>query len=298
MSVQEFNSTVIELINDLATAIPTFTDLTIVASLASGMFRLDPNNSTVLDTFYPLVKEHEKLIDMRQDDAILKVLQNLLPGQYSSTADYVWGELSQANKDVVWQYISVLKDMALKIKVPPKSKGLPENSELFVIYNNIWKEFLQMLQKDETKSSQYSVASKTLLEQVTVNENMRSFLHSEIKESMSPILSRVKNTTDIMNLIIPKDMVYMKKEVEIDLKRLPEDSLLCLNKELKIVDILESVQTLTVNHEEVALYWHYIKVLTTVLGDCPPELSDLLSSMASTLGPMMEELAGKTKLEN
>lgn len=284
MSIQEFNSTLIDMINDLASAIPKFTDLNIVANLASSMFRLDPTNTTALDTFYPTMQEHISLIENREEDAILKILQKLLPAQYGATATYVWGELSPANKDTMWQYIDLLRDQAIAIKRPPPTqKGLPEESELFTVYNNIWKEFLVLLQKSEIpeKVGRWDTALKCLQGYASNATGKRSELHTAVKETLAGCLTSIDSPTDIMKLILPKDADSMKEEVDGDYVQLA-DVPFVLNKDITFGEVLDCVRELAAS-QEVLVYWHYLKVLTTVLGECPPQLADLLSTMTSSL---------------
>ena len=76
----------------------------------------------------------------------------------------------------------------------------------------------------------------------------------------------------------------MNKEIEIDQKRLEGNPEFPLNKSILMTEVLDTVFKLS-ESPEVLVYWHYLKVLTTVLGECPPDLADLLSQMASSLGP-------------
>ena len=287
MSIKDFNGTVIDMINDLASAIPTFTDLTIVSSLASGMYRVDPNNTTIIDTFYPLITEHEKLIENRQESAILEILQNLLPGQYSTTAAYVWEQLSEQNKGVMWDYISTLKDKAVKIKTvvrEPKQVDITDDCELFTIYNNIWKEFFHILIKHDEGNAEKWTKCKERLHDYT--KETKATFHKRVKGHLGMLLSSIKGTKDVMTLIMPKDGVYMKKEVEVDLARFETSAESSITEglidEVTVPQLLSTILRLK-DIEELPLYWHYIKVMTTFLDNCPPELSAILVPMASTL---------------
>jgi len=284
-TVRDFNCTVVDMLNDLASALPSFTDLTIVASLAGGMLRLDPNNTTVLDTFFPTVIEHAALIDNRDEATTLNLLKSLLPSQYTPSIDTVWNKLTPENKSAIWAYIDTLRTQAQAIvqKTPdPEPETIPETSELFLIYTSIWKEFILLL-KENRESELWTESLQTL-------ETARPLeLHSTVKTALTPILQRVKTTRDVMNVIMPKDEKYMRKEVEIDIERLPEDVPFSLSPSTTFQQFVREVNDLAASVSEVPLYWHYVKVLTSVLGDCPPEMVNLLVSSCSAIMGSGEE---------
>jgi hypothetical protein len=276
VQIRDFNCTVVDMMNDLASALPSFTDLTIVASLAGGMLRLDPNNSTVLDTFYPTVVEHSALIDNRDEATTLSLLKSLLPSQYTPSVDKVWGQLTPENKSAVWAYIDTLRTQAQAIvEKTPDPETIPETSELFLVYTSIWKEFILLL--NEHRESELWTESLQTLNTIKPLE-----LHTSMKTALTPILQRVKTTRDVLNVILPKDEKYMRKELEIDIERLPEDVAFPLSGSTSFQQFVREVNELaTVG--EVPLYWHYVKVLTSVLGDCPPEMVNLLVSSCSAI---------------
>jgi len=282
MSIQEFNSTVVDMINDLASAIPKFTELTVVANLATGMFRLDPNNTTVLDTFYPIVTEYESLLTTRDEGVVHTILQGILPSQYSTTVNYVWDELAPANKETVWQYIQVLKDQAFAVKMPQPdhditTNGLPADSHLFVLYNNVWKEFLSLLIKGDSAHLEMWTTALSNLDKVPSSSSLHTLMVEALKNALQP----VKSVNDIMTIIMPTDAENMKKELGHDYKTL-EGIAFPLNEEITLQQVVGTVQQLE-SSLDVTVYWHYVKVLTSVLAECPPELAGVLSSMSSGL---------------
>lgn len=303
ISVSHFNSTVIDLLNDLSNAVPSFTDLTVVSTLANGMYKLDPNNTTILETFYPYVVEHRQLIDKREEEAILSILRGLLPSQYATTADYIWGELTEENRNAVWAYIELMCKQARKIKGDDKqdnanpavtkkrSKGVDNDSELFVLYNNVWKEFLTQIQKhDKTRKETWQECLDSL---DSLTERVQ--LHEQFKTLLASCNLKAKTPTDMMTLILPKDESAMKKEVTQDCKTIGKRSF-PLHKSLTFNDVLHVVKT-SPKAPELPTYWHYIKVLTIVLSECPPELADLLSSMTSGLSSIMAPHVQQSGLE-
>jgi hypothetical protein len=281
--IRDFNSTVVDLLNDLASALPSFTDLTIVATLASGMLRLDPNNTTVLDTFYPTVVEHASLIDNRDELTTLHLLKSLLPSQYMTSVDAVWEKLTPENKSTVWDYIDTLRQQAQATVEKTESESeadldkIPEDSELFVVYKSVWKEFVLLLQEHCPDMSELWEQSLATLATLKPSE-----LHTSVKTALSPTLQTVKTSRDVLNVILPKDEKYMRKEIEVDIERLAEDVPFSLSPSTsfqQFVHIVNSVASVS----EVPVYWHYTKVLTSVLGDCPPEMVGLLVSSCSAI---------------
>jgi hypothetical protein len=322
ITVSKFNSTVLDLINDLSTAIPSFTDLSVVSTLANGMYKLDPHNTTVLETFYPYVLEHENLINTRADDAIMSILRSLLPGQYSKTADYIWGELTEENKQTVWSYIELLCQQAHAIKgskpmksattdkknetsetsdaeaectTQEKELGISDGSEVFVLYNNVWKEFFTQLKKYDNKNDNDSNDNNNVwdkcLEAMTSlsSSSCQSKFHHEfasiLTSSSSPLSKKGRSATDMISLILPKDEAAMRKEAKNDSKTIGKRCL-PLVESVPIERILQTIK-LNANVPELPTYWHYIKVLTIILSECPPELAELLSSMSSGLSSIV-----------
>jgi hypothetical protein len=321
INVSTFNSTVLDLINDISTAIPSFTDLSVVTTLANGMYKLDPHNTTVLETFYPYVLEHENLINTRADDAIMSILRSLLPGQYSKTADYIWGELTEENKQAVWAYIELLCQQAHTIKgskplksatteeknetneaktectTQDKESGISDGSEVFVLYNNVWKEFFTQLKKYDNKnntdddSNNSNNAWDKCLEAMTLlsSSSCQSKFHHEfasiLTSSSSPLSKKGRSPTDMISLILPKDEAAMRKEAKNDSKTIGKRDL-PLVESVPIERILQTIKQ-NANVPELPTYWHYIKVLTIILSECPPELAELLSSMSSGLSSIV-----------
>lgn len=281
MSIREFNATVIDMINDIATAMPSVSDLGIVANLASSMFKLDPNNSTFLEAFKPIIQKHTDSIDSRDEGAVMDILKSVLPGQYGNSVSSMWDQLTPTNKTVVWDYIELLKRQALTIQA--SAKGMKNNSELFTLYNNIWKEFLSQLSKCDVKhKAQWLLAVENI---TSFTSEDKSALHSTFTKFFNSKADRIHGTADIMNIIMPKESKYMKTEIEHDIKKLGNKAF-PLNKDTTFKTLLKATKH-SYSPQELPVYWHYLKVLTIVLAECPPEIAELLSSMAGNLSSFM-----------
>ena len=282
-NISDFNSTVVDMISDLATAVPGMTDLNVVANLASGMFKLDPDSTIILDSFYPIITEYSHHLDSQQDETLIQLLKGLLPGQYGESVNLLWDQLSTANKETVWEYINLLKQQADIIKQPSQTEDAQLNSSLFELYNKIWKEYLNKLTKLDKKRRNLWKEANENIENITQADP--SALHRIMTEIIDHDKNLIKSTADIMNIIIPKDPAYIKNEIDKDIQGQIGKKPFPLNTDTTFATLLRSTKH---HYPELPIYWHYLKVLTTVLAECPPELADLLSSMAETLAPIVQ----------
>lgn len=285
MGVQEFNKLVVDLVSDLSSALPNFKELTIISNLAMGMYRLDPANTTVLNTVYSTISEYKPLIESRDEQAVINVLKATLPGQYAETASYVWNELSPENKVTVWEYVDALVVEALGTRshVPKSEKGIPEDSDMFIIYNNMWKEFLGLLVSVSDENKDVWKSAVKALEEYSDTKNA---LHKLVVATIAPCLPHITSSSDITSLVLPKDSVYMDQELATDTEKL-KDTNFPLDPSVSFSKVFQTIASVKSKKPELLVYWHYIKVMTTVLGECPPELAELLSSMTSGLGSII-----------
>lgn len=311
MTVQEFNSTVVDMVNDLVSAVGgEDSELSTFVKLANSVFRLDPGNTMLLDTVYPVLKANESLISQRDEETALRVLKTVVPEAYSSIVDSTWGSLNEANRAILWDYLDVVTKQAFEVKdvQPTKStqvgklkskgkgkgksatkmsKGLPEDAELFVVYNNIWKEFFQQLHSVDTENSSVwkDLAESPLLNSESCASTFHGSFYKLLKTS-SPDCT-VKTPQDVMALISPKDEAVMLSELETDLTLLSND-VLFTGSAVTVGYILEAVKRLYSQSPELLTYWSYIKVTTFIFGDCPPELAQLICSVTSGITSLVQ----------
>ena len=281
MTVQGFNATIVDMINDLATAIPHSSELSTIASLASGVYALDPNSTSALDTLRPLLKEYETLVNTRDEGAVIKVLQGVIPEQYADSILYIWNELSDENKATLWQYVDLLKTQALGgVEASSTTKGVPCNSELFRIYNNVWTEFLTLVQKSDTKDSETWERAINNLE--VLKTDSLAAVHTRVKEGIQELLTPLQDTSDVMTLILPRDVTFMCSECQEDLLKINSSAEFPFESSLTVKDFIQVLVNLK-DVKAIPTYWHYVKVLTTVLSNCPPELADILTYLSKEI---------------
>lgn len=283
IQVHNFNSTVVDMLNDLASALPSFTDLTIVATLASGMLRLDPNNTTLLDTFYPTIVQHAALVDTRDEATSLQLLKGLIPSQYASIVNRIWEQLTPENKVTIWDYIDILREQAQTItgaqsqtQTAPDLDKIPESSQLFLVYRSVWKEFITLLKDQDQNQDLWDQCLKTIADTRPCD------LHAKVKEALDTTLPHVETSRDVLNVILPKDQRYMQTELDVDIARLPDSVPFVLAPSISFQNFVRTVKS-AASAGEVPVYWHYMKVLTSVLASCPPEMINLLVSSCSTI---------------
>ncbi len=281
---REFNDMLLKMINDMTQSLPDSSELAMAKSLADTFFRMQPESSYVADRFWHDAKDKHDAIVHKDSKVLLHTLGILF--QRPQLVKSLWKKLSSDNHNVVFAYLEALYDIARKIHGTPHVKDdVPEGHScagLLVVYNNMWKEFLGHLDdkglhgiSDEIKES------ITRLEGLMQNCGAETeFVHGCVSNDLEPLLnSQGFSETEIMAQLVPPS--DPSQALAIDAEKL-RGVKFRLSTTLTYTDVLEKLAESDDIHQ-IALYWHYLKLITLVLKACPPQLLGVVSSLAQNL---------------
>lgn len=300
ITVRVFNSTAIDLLEDLAKILPRFKELRLGVHMARTLFHASPDNRLLVDKFWECTREYEKEIASRDTEALVRALTSVVPRP--KLAKKIWKGLSQENQDVVMAYVELLFQQAkeLACRLPPPGNESSDDTadpsssagKLYFLYNNMWKEFLHNI--SENRSSDLhagelgACCSKvaSLLETKGIQSPM---LHGILASTLERLVE-AEGTIDFRNrdilerLLPPSDLPGM---IERDRRMLGNERMV-LCKGMDWDTFLSEIQD-GKDADNLSTYWHVIKIMSFTLSHCPPELLGIMGSlMDSFIGAMSD----------
>lgn len=307
MSVSDFNNTLFELTDEMVKTVQPSTIMMTAYSVFKQTLSADPNNALALDAFWDIAKDQGEMIRGKDVTAMADVLRSIIP--MPGMVDDVLGKLSEENRGIVGDYVAVLYDQASAIKssggdaesasLPPEASPIPipsvppspkeeSDATVYLMYNDVWKEFLVLvLQASKAKGSTGEVRGQLqkALDKLTYVLREKGSATSMVFGVLAPCLSSVlpkglEDDTDILGLCMPpshpiphldKDMAAVGTTPFPFCREMPFSAMLntvkkCPDKETRT---------------KVATYWHYIKLLTLCLQECPPEVAGMMNQIAA-----------------
>jgi hypothetical protein len=288
-AAQNFNATAMDLIRDLNTAVPGHTELAMAESVADTFFRAQPGNRMFMDNFWKVAAPHGDAIRAKDEAVLTETVSVFMPGE---TFEALWSTLTPENKDIVFRYLAALWQFADEAHAAPKEpsalEASPEGRTLFLVYNNMWKEFLAHLSRSLADEDHFAAGVKEAMGRLDGLMESKGkdadVVYAVMMPSMRPVLPDLgasPSQEDLMKYMMPPgDPVDV---VHGDGTRL-EGVRFRLSRTMTMDELLEGV----VSSEDVlqlASYWHYLKLITFTLASCPKELLEVMSGIAQSMIP-------------
>lgn len=292
----QFNATLFDLVHDLNVAIPGHMELSLAENLASTFIRAQPGNRMLMDKFWELTKDKKEAIEAKDDNILLSTLGLFVPQE--DVLQTMWSTLTEDNKDIVFRYLSALYHLAEEGSVSSVAgeEACDESSRsLYLVYNNMWKEFLTHTLKSMHTVSQDDHFHKGLRNSIERLESLMEtkgqdseVLYAILAPSLKDVLPQMDPSQDMSQDMLMKFMIPPDDPVDTlhgDASKLTGTRFI-LSRTMTMDELLESV----VSSEEVvhlATYWHYLKLITFTLDSCPKEILSMMSGIAHSMAQNM-----------
>lgn len=291
-AVRNFNTTALDLIRDLNTAVPGHAELSLAENVADTFLRAQPHNRMLIDNFWKAAAEHGDAIRRKDEGVLLATISVFMPPE---TADALWSSLTADNKEIVFRYLSALWQFADEAHREVSSAAGDGNAAhqdrtLYLVYNNMWREFLTHLLNSLSEEDHFRGGIQAAIERLDglmeTKGKDADVVYAIMMPTMRPVLPSmdIAPTQEAMMayMMPPSDPVDVLSG---DAKTL-EGARFVLSRTMTLDEMLEGV----VSSEEIvqlANYWHYLKLITFTLAACPKELLDVMSGIAQSMVPAM-----------
>lgn len=294
-TVKDFNDTLFELTDEMMGIINPSPLMTTAYSVFKNMYATDPTNAMAVDAFWEVAKENKELILNKDLQAMAEVLRSVIP--MPGMVDDVWNALSEENRGIVGDYISVLYDQAANIKAaaPDDSVNAAEgdntpketsDATMYSMYNSIWNDFLLLLQSCCASGHEIGSALKEALEKMDKVLSSKGPSNTMVYGVFYPSLEVVlpsgglAKESDILALCLPPRNACAT--LKADRKKLA-DVLFPFNRKVPFSALLDAVLGAKDQEvrEKLATYWHYIKLFTLCVHECPPEVLGMMNQMVA-----------------
>jgi hypothetical protein len=282
-SVKEFNDTLFELTDEMLTIIKPSTVMTTAYTVFKNMYTANSENDMALNGFWDVAKDNKDVIMSHDVSAMADVLRSLIP--MPGLVDDVLNALSDENRGIVADYISVLYDQASAIKAnavesPPKEES--GSTTMYSMYNDIWRDFLVLLESNCTDADTKGLLAEAREKLESVLETKgptTEIIFAVLYPSMQGILPThsIASEADIIRLCMPPSDVSVT--VKKNIKSL-HNVLFPFNRKLPFSDMLKTVAH-GKDREKLGTFWHYIKLFTLCVNDCPPEIVGMMNQMVA-----------------
>ena len=297
--IQQFNATLFELTDEMMSTIQPSAMMSATYSVFKNMYAATPDSDVALVAFWEVAKDNRELIQKRDTEAMAAVLRTVIP--VPGVVDDVWGRLSDENKKVVGDYVYVLYEMAAKIHggavaAPSAATAAATNAgaqgpgAMHKMYNGVWLDFLGML-KDQDPV--YGEGQAKLAELLKAKGEGSDVVYNVLLPALEPVLPSMAREADMVAMCLPP--ASPDKALASDIKALG-DQPFPFDRKLGMAKLLTSVQASTPapTKERLSTYWHYLKLFTVCVKECPPEVVAMMSQMAA----MFNQLPPGTSAES
>lgn len=290
-SVKEFNDTLFELTDEMLGIINPSPVMTTAYSVFKNMYATNPDSQMALDAFWEVAKDSKELISRKDVKAMKDVLLGVVP--MPGMVDDVWNALSEENREIVGDYVSVLYEQASKLKAaglatPDANENDAPKEEnqgtMYSMYNSIWNDFLLLLQSCCSSDDDFGNAIKEAVEKlgqvISSKGPANTMVYGVLYPSLETVLPSdgIAKETDILALCLPPRNA--SAALKSDRDKLAS-VLFPFNRKVPFSDLLDAVLRATDNEtrEKLATYWHYIKLFTLCVHECPPEVLGMMNQM-------------------
>ena len=282
-SVKEFNSTLFDLTDEMLAIIKPSTMMTTAYAVFKNMYAANPENDMALNAFWDVAKDNAEMIAGHDVTAMADVLRSLIP--MPGLVDDVLDALSDENRWIVADYISVLYEQASAIKAHAVESPMKEESSsttMYSMYNDIWKDFLLLLESncvDADKKCRLTDAREKLESVLATKGPSTDMVFAVLYPSLKAILPKqaITQEVDILRLCMPPSdvAVTVKQNMHVlDKVAFP------FNRNLPFSDLLATVLR-GEDRDKLGTFWHYIKLFTVCVHDCPPEIVGMMNQMVT-----------------
>lgn len=283
VQVCDFNSTLFELTDEMMALIKPSAVMTTGYAVFKNMYTSNPENDMALKAFWEVAKENKELIEKNDLAAIADVLRGILP--VPGMVDDVWNSLSEENRSIVADYIRVLYDQACAIGVDEEQKEESgSTATMYSMYNDIWRDFLLLLEtscRDNDPLRDLLADSRAKLDTViSTKGDSTEMVFAVIFPCMQPILPQdsIQNEADIVRLCLPPSDTTTKLKQD---RKALRDVGFPFNRKLPFSDLLGLIVRSVEHEEKLALFWHYIKLFTVCVNECPPEILGMMNQFVA-----------------
>lgn len=280
-TVHDFNNTLFELTDEMIAIIKPSTVLTTAYSVFKNMHATNPGSPVVLQAFWAVAKDNKEVIASQDVTKMAEVLRTLVP--VPGMVDEILEALSDENRQIVAEYISVLYDQAstIEIKDIPKEESGASSTTMYSMYNEIWKDFLVHLENACTnpeKKQLVADAREKMAAAVDAKGPSTDMIFAVMFPSLKPVLPKqaMDNEADILRLCMPPTDIVpsLKRSVKL-LRSVPFP----FNRNLPFSDLLSIILKSKGHVDKLGTFWHYIKLLTMCVNECPPEVLGMMNQM-------------------
>ena len=286
VTVKDFNSTLYNLTDELMAIIRPSTVMSTAYTVFKNMYAANPENDMAVKAFWEVAKANKEMILKHDVNAMADVLRSLIP--MPGMVDDAMKALSDENREIVADYVSVLYEQAAEIQANVTEDGTKkEETSMYSLYNAIWRDFLLLLETncEEGDRKRGLVAAREKLESVldakgADTEIVFAVLHSAMKTVLPK--QAITPDADILRLCLPPSDVgaTMKKNAKY-LRKV----MFPFHREMPFSDLLETALDASKDKakdgEKLGAFWHYLKLFTVCVHECPPEIVGMMNNMVS-----------------
>ena len=292
-----FNTTLFELTDELIDTIQPSMLVTTAYGVFKQMVSKDPDTNVALTAFWEVAQGREDMIRGKDVSAMADVLRPLIPAP--GLVDDVLNKLSEENRGIVGDYLVVLFDQAKSIMTSDSHhadasavaevKQETDNGVVYSMYNDTWQEFLLHVINAISENDRSAAATKRSLQQgldklsFVLREKgaHTSMVYAVLFPQLEKVLpGGVGEGTDIVKLCMPPTNPV--QTLKRDMKVLGTNPF-PFERDMQMSTILSTLCDCRHGdtRNRLATYWHYLKLLTMCLRECPPEMVGVMSQVAS-----------------
>lgn len=285
---KDFNSTLFDLTDELMAIIKPSTVMRTAYTVFKNMYAANPENDMAVKAFWEVAKENKEMIASHDVNAMADVLRSLIP--MPGMVDDAMKALSDENREIVADYVSVLYEQAAAIQAnvtENDTKKEETSTSMYSLYNDIWRDFLLLLESncEGGDRKRRLITAREKLESVLAAKGADTeMVFAVLHPSMKTVLPKQAITpdADILRLCLPPSDVgaAMKKNAKY-LKKV----MFPFNRDLPFSDLLETaldaLKDKAKDGEKLGAFWHYIKLFTVCVHECPPEIQGMMNNMVS-----------------
>jgi len=290
MSVKDFNRTLFDLTDEMVAIIKPSAAIGTAYKVFKNMYTANPENDMALNAFWEVAKDKSEMIASHDVTAMADVLRSLIP--MPGMVDEAMEALSDENREIVVDYVSVLYDQAAAFQSSREledtdTKETRTATNMYSMYNEIWHNFLLLLEsseKDDVKKLALSAAREKMETVFAAKGGDTDMVYAVLYSSMKAALPKQAITpdADILKLCLPPS--DMGATIQKNAKTL-KHVMFPFNKNLPFSDLLhtalKAIKSKEEHGEKLGMFWHYIKLFTVCVHECPPEIVGMMNNMVT-----------------
>jgi hypothetical protein len=273
---KDFNTTVVALLRDLEAVLPSKKKkhITLALTMSEAFMAMSPDSTMAVTKFWEIASVHQEAIQKRDPDALLDALQAVVP--QSGLVRQTWSVLSPANRTVVLDYVVTLFEQASAMCATAAPKATEGPTGLYAVYNKMLKDFFTQV----ATSGGPGTASDTIQDMMDRLGVDTQGIFTAIARDLDPVLPipDTMQSDAIMSMLVPPDdpQGIARKDAD-TLGDTPVDLL----GNVSWASLLDHIAASKA--KDLSMTWYYIKMMTFTLARCPPEVLDVMSTLAQDM---------------